>query len=194
MDLRMPLVAAVLVLVFGTAAIAEDDKPIEAFFGEYEGTTVVDEGNALSKRELHVEISEAKKGFRLSWKTVIHKPDGRKKTSENAFEFRPSGREGIFVSAVRKDMFGNRVPLDPLKGESLSLGEDRPRHAERLRDGHQRRGRHRTADLRPHADRVRPRTEVFAVHRRLVEKSHHRPPGPGRQLIKRRRMAGWLVC
>jgi len=119
MDLRMPLVAAVLVLVFGTAAIAEDDKPIEAFFGEYEGTTVVDEGNALSKRELHVEISEAKKGFRLSWKTVIHKPDGRKKTSENAFEFRPSGREGISVSAVRKDMFGNRVPLDPLKGESF---------------------------------------------------------------------------
>ena len=116
---RKSFVAAVLVLGFGTAAFADDDKPIEAFFGEYVGTTVVDEGNALSKRDLHVKIGAASKSFRLSWTTVIRKPDGREKTSENAFEFRPSGRAGIFVSAVRKDMFGNQVPLDPLKGESF---------------------------------------------------------------------------
>lgn len=119
MRVRTSLLAALLIVAFGGAAIAGGDKPIEAFFGSYEGTAVVDEGGGLSRRDLRVEIVPARKGFHLTWKTVIHRSGRREKTRESSFEFRPSGREGIFVSAVRKDMFGNRVPLDPLKGESF---------------------------------------------------------------------------
>jgi len=32
-------------------------------------------------------------------------------------EFRPSGRRGIYASAMRTDKFGSPVPLDPLAGE-----------------------------------------------------------------------------
>jgi len=113
--------AVVLALSLATSgrAPAADDLPIDAFFGTFTGQTEADPEQEVEKRELEVAIGPADRGFRLAWTTVIHKPDGRLKRNEQTVEFRRTERPGIYVSAVRKDMFGNKRPVDPLKGQSF---------------------------------------------------------------------------
>lgn len=97
-------------------AAAATDRPIDDFFGDYSGETVVDTGDGISRRQLRVAIAPADKGFSLEWQTLSEKDDGRVKDSTHRVEFKQTKRPGIFVSVVRKDVFGNRRPLDPLSG------------------------------------------------------------------------------
>ncbi|MDP6787575.1 MAG: hypothetical protein QGI13_10655 [Rhodospirillales bacterium] len=98
------------------------DKPFSAFFGEYEGKSISSTEQGLSKRDLSVSIKSKGKGFTLKWTTVTHKPGGKAKRKAYSIDFRPSGRENIFASAMRKNKFGASIPLDPLKGEPYVWG------------------------------------------------------------------------
>lgn len=100
-----------------TAAAPARASDIEAFFGEYEGETVTDYDGELLKRDLRVKISPHPDGFTVEWTSVTRKPNGKLKRKNHSINFLPTRRKGIFRSGERKDMFGNAVPLDPLKGE-----------------------------------------------------------------------------
>ena len=98
------------------AAHAERVDP-EIFFGEYEGETVIDHDGELRERDLRVKISPTEKGFAVKWISVTKRANGTLKRKEYSIDFHPTRRENIYRSGERKDMFGNPVPLDPLKGD-----------------------------------------------------------------------------
>ena len=57
------------------------------------------------------------KGFVLAWSTVSQRSDGRQKRKDYRIRFVPGGRDNVYSSAMRINMFGRAVPLDPLKGD-----------------------------------------------------------------------------
>ncbi len=89
----------------------------EKFVGEYLGEGITSEGEDLTKRDLRVEIKPKQESFVLSWVSVTHKSNGSLKKKAYTVQFKPRGNSGLYGSAMRTDMFGNEVPLDPLKGE-----------------------------------------------------------------------------
>lgn len=93
------------------------DSDLEAFFGDYEGEAVTDYDGELTKRDLRVKISPNGHGFALEWISVTKKASGKLKRKQYSIDFHPTRRNNIFRSGERKDMFGNAVPLDPLKGD-----------------------------------------------------------------------------
>lgn len=115
--LRLLLVATVLGWVAGGHRAAADAAPIEAFFGDYVGRTISSDEGGLSKRDLSVSIHPENGGFTVDWTTIIHKPGGKAKRKAYSIDFRPSGRQNIYAAAMKSNMFGGRVPLDPMKGE-----------------------------------------------------------------------------
>jgi hypothetical protein len=94
-----------------------DGVPLGGFCGDYEGQTISSTENGLSKRDLSVSIRDCDKGFTVNWTTITHKRDGRLKRKSYTIDFRPTERETVFASAMRTNMFGGKVPLDPLKGD-----------------------------------------------------------------------------
>lgn len=107
------------VTVSATASAATHDRPYLRFVGEYVGKAVSDADDELSKRDLRIVIKplKNKKGFSVHWVSVSHKPDGRIKRKTYTIDFLRSYRSSVYRSAMRKDLFGHDVPLDPLKGD-----------------------------------------------------------------------------
>ena len=89
----------------------------EKFFGEYLGEGISNENDDLTKRDLRVEIKPSRDGFILTWVSVTHKINGKLNRKSYTVHFKPKGKSGLYGSAMRTDMFGNQVPMDPLKGE-----------------------------------------------------------------------------
>ncbi|MBX2886611.1 MAG: hypothetical protein KTR32_42070 [Granulosicoccus sp.] len=89
---------------------------LEPFYGKYTGTSepTVSDGE-IAERDLSVTIAPwDKKGFTVTWTTVIYKADGETKKSSPTINFYPSSRPGIFASAMKTDVFGHTVPYDPI--------------------------------------------------------------------------------
>jgi hypothetical protein len=89
----------------------------ERFFGEYEGEAISEGDGEVTKRDLRVTIAPYENGFNVTWVAITQRPDGTLKRKEYSINFSPSSRENIFRSAMRKDLFGQAVPLDPLEGD-----------------------------------------------------------------------------
>lgn len=111
---RTGLMAAAMVLVQATAGWAAE---IADFVGSYVGTAEIQAGDEVNKRDLSVEIEETKQGFRVDWSTITYKSDGRVKEAVYSINFVPSDRDEVFSAAMKKNMFGHEVQLDPMKGE-----------------------------------------------------------------------------
>ncbi len=101
-------------LLFTSAGFAAD---ISSFIGSYTGSANVEGEGEASPRDMSVNISATKNGYAISWKTVIHKSDGRNKETEYDIPFLSTGRTGIYSSAMKTNLFGKPVPLNPLKGD-----------------------------------------------------------------------------
>jgi hypothetical protein len=113
------LLASLALAAAGPAplAAAAVDRPPKDFFGEYEGESISETEDGLSARDLSVKIEPWRgQGFTVDWTTVIHAAGGTRRQSYS-IDFQPSPRAGIYGSAMRKDLFGGKAPLDPLKGE-----------------------------------------------------------------------------
>jgi hypothetical protein len=114
------VVLCVLVIV-GSVCAAAEDAAIEPFLGRYEGRAIVGDGDGeTSSRDLDVIIERAgdQPGqFRITWSTITRHAEDKPKRKSYSILFKPTHRPGIFASAMRMNMFGNPVPLDPLKGD-----------------------------------------------------------------------------
>ena len=115
----LPLLAGVLALApLSHTPARETGAAFERFFGTYQGTSDTIPDGEHRPRELSVTISPYQKnGFAIDWKTTQHKTGGRVKKSGLSVNFIPTHRSNIFASAMRRDLFGHQVPLDPMKGD-----------------------------------------------------------------------------
>lgn len=111
--LLAPLVA--LVLLSAPGALAN----IAPFEGRYEGSARIFAADGTSNlRDMSVEIfATGKDTFAVSWTSGTYQPDGEIKTKSYQIEFRPTVRDNVFAAAMRRDVFGNQVQLNPMKGE-----------------------------------------------------------------------------
>lgn len=108
------LLALLLTVPVGARA---DALPIEAFFGHYLGKAITSNEDQLTTRDLGVTIGPISGGFNVTWETVTHDGERGVKRKRYSIDFQPSGRPNIFRSGMRTDMFGQRVPLDPMSGD-----------------------------------------------------------------------------
>lgn len=91
---------------------------IGRFAGSYEGSAEVTSSDGTKiPRDMSVDVSETKDGFRVTWTSVTYRTDGRTKEKSYTIDFVPSGRASVYAAAQQKNVFGHRVQLDPMKGE-----------------------------------------------------------------------------
>lgn len=110
---------ALALMAFGSPSAAA--SPYDKFVGEYLGEGISEglseNGDELTKRDLRVEIKPKGEGFVVTWVSVTHKDNGKLKRKSYTVHFKPKGKSGLYGSAMRSDMFGNQVPMDPLEGD-----------------------------------------------------------------------------
>lgn len=90
---------------------------IELFVGAYVGQVVSEVDGKPLRRDMSVVIKATKAGFIVTWTTHTFKSIGRTKAKTYEIEFIPSKRENIYRSAMKTNLFGKAVPLDPMAGE-----------------------------------------------------------------------------
>ncbi len=108
-------------MFLSTSANAAD---FERFIGAYSGSAQVEgqTGGESSQRDMSVRIAAIDEGFAVHWTSISHKSDGRLKEKAYSVNFLPTPRDGIYSSAMGVNVFGNRVPLDPMKGDPYVWG------------------------------------------------------------------------
>ncbi len=108
--------AAVLIVVLLAATAAQADA--SRFVGNYSGSAeVLSADGTKIPRDMSVEINVLEEGFRVSWTSTTHRADGSDKVKSYTIDFRPSDREGVYAAAMKRNVFGHNVQLDPMKGE-----------------------------------------------------------------------------
>ena len=112
--LRFAAAASAALLLFAASAPAAD---FDRFIGSYSGSAQVENNGVSSQRDMSVTIGATKQGFEVNWKSISHKADGRIKEKEYTINFLPTQRGGIYSSAMGVNVFGNPIPLDPMKGD-----------------------------------------------------------------------------
>jgi hypothetical protein len=120
-DMRFPGFAFLFVAAVLSAAPAlADGHELDKFVGRYEGKAIETTGpKTETGRDLSVTIERdaETKGFTVEWTTVIWRPDRKEETQKFKVRFFASKRPHIYAAAMRKDMFGKFLPLDPMTGE-----------------------------------------------------------------------------
>ena len=90
---------------------------IDRFVGSYAGQAEFVEAGESRKRDMSTVIEKTKEAFRITWTSVTYKSDGRTKSKTYTIDFVPSQRDNIYQAAMKSNLFGKAVPLDPLAGE-----------------------------------------------------------------------------
>lgn len=112
------VVLGAMVFLFLATAVHTAQAEIARFVGSYEGSAEVTSADgSAQKRDMSVKISETKEGFTVYWKTSTYRPDGSTKEKAYSVEFVPSDRGDVYASAMKRNVFGHDVQLDPMKGE-----------------------------------------------------------------------------
>lgn len=114
--IRPVAVAMAVAALILTAGLARAD--IAPFLGSYEGSAAVTSADGSTrKRDMSVEIADTRQGFSVAWTTSTYRPDGTIKEKSYVVEFVASERGDVYTSAMKRNVFGHDVQLDPMKGE-----------------------------------------------------------------------------
>lgn len=92
------------------AAALTAGASLERFFGKYEGASAATAGGG--SRDLSVTISPQKDGFLVEWRAQA---GGQAEVF--SVPFRATRRKNIYASAMRRDLFGNPVSMNPIEGQ-----------------------------------------------------------------------------
>ncbi len=91
---------------------------VSRFVGVYEGSAdVISADGSARPRDMSVTIDEVRGGFRVSWTSTTYRANGSAKEKSYTIDFLPSERDGVYASAMKRNVFGHDVQLDPMKGE-----------------------------------------------------------------------------
>ncbi|MGJ5621016.1 hypothetical protein [Sulfitobacter sp. MF3-043] len=112
-----PYLRHVFILLFAMLPAMGLAADIDRFLGTYSGTAEFVYEGKNEHRDMSATIVPTKKGFSVTWTSVTYKSDGRKKEKTYTIEFIPSDRANIYGSAMKNNVFGKAVPLNPLAGE-----------------------------------------------------------------------------
>ncbi len=116
------LLAIVLAVLFVTDP-ARANGLAEPFVGDYTGSAeVIGVDGERIPRDMSVSIRSNKQGFTVEWTSTTRKPDGRLKSKSYSIDFLPTERNGLYSAAMRRNVFGHSVQLDPMKGEPFVWG------------------------------------------------------------------------
>lgn len=107
------LFALVLCLLPAFAFAGDFDR----FAGTFTGAAEFSFDGEVRYRDMSTTIEPTKDGFVLTWTSISRKDDGRAKAKTYKIKFAPSVRPNIYGSAMRTNVFGKAIPLDPLKGD-----------------------------------------------------------------------------
>ncbi len=91
-------------------------ESLQRFYGRYAGEALAGDDKMTERRDLSVTIGPRERGFFVHWTTAVER-SGRVKKKEYTIDFVPTERDGVFGSAMRTNMFGQQVPLDPMAGD-----------------------------------------------------------------------------
>ncbi len=108
---------AALLVMLAIAPSSATAAEIADFYGHYEGTGRMVGDASAPPRQLDVDIRPTPNGFNLTWETSTAAGDGEGKEKRYSIDFRRTDRPDVFASEMRTNMFGQRVPLDPMKGD-----------------------------------------------------------------------------
>ncbi len=98
------------------AGVARAD--ISRFVGSFEGAAPVTLADGRTQdRVMNVKITETKAGFSVAWTTTTLRADGTGSDKSYLVEFVPSDRGDVFAAAMKRNVFGHGVQLDPMQGE-----------------------------------------------------------------------------
>lgn len=112
-----------VILVLGLLFVQMARADIDRFVGSYSGSAqLVAADGSTSQRDMSVTISTNEEGFTVQWTSVSYKSAGRTKTKSYSIDFRRSDREGVFAAAMRTNLFGKAVQMDPMRGEPYVWG------------------------------------------------------------------------
>ena len=113
---RAAQVGLIVAMLMMAASVVQAD--ISRFFGSYTGSAdVISADGTARARDMSVDISGVKNGFRVSWSSTTYRENGTAKQKSYTIDFTPSGRLGVFAAAMKRNVFGHDVQLDPMKGE-----------------------------------------------------------------------------
>lgn len=112
--LTLPALALSLILMLPALAFAAN---VDRFAGTYVGQSQTVLDTEAKGRDLRATITPTDDGFTVSWTSTSYRKNGEVKESTNVIDFVPSARDNIYGSAMKTNIFGKQVPLDPLKGE-----------------------------------------------------------------------------
>lgn len=106
-------------LTLADGAVAEaQNKPIEAFYGRYSGSSTNADSPEITDRDMDVVIKQGKeKSFVVDWTTITRGADNKLKRKRQEIEFQLTPRKDVFEAGMRTDKFGGRIPMDPMKAE-----------------------------------------------------------------------------
>lgn len=110
------ILAAAFVAILAWA-IPVNAEAIDRFVGTYSGSVEVVIDGAPTQRDASVKIEADAPGFVVKWETATRRSDGSVKSKSYSVDFQPTARDGVFGAAMRRNVFGKEVPLDPMKGE-----------------------------------------------------------------------------
>jgi len=110
---KLSLFLLALILISSPTRAGEEYEP---FIGQFEGKYTTEDGGIEKSRDMSVSIQETDDGFNVSWKTTTFK-NKKKKTKSYSIDFIETDREHIYQAAQKKNVFGGREPLDPMKGD-----------------------------------------------------------------------------
>ncbi|KIC39180.1 hypothetical protein RA26_00445 [Leisingera sp. ANG-M7] len=127
LSLEMSLKSLAALLVAGGILAAAAGQGIAAgiaqFAGEYSGSVeIVKADGDTDPRDMSVVIREMKKGFTIKWTSTTERDDGSRKSKTYEIEFQTSRRDGVYSAAMKRNVFGHEVPLDPMEGEPFVWG------------------------------------------------------------------------
>lgn len=115
--MRNRILTSLFAAIFALLPVLGLASNVDRFEGTYTGVAEITVDGNILKRDMSVTIEPKGDGFMLNWTSVTYRADGRVKEKAYEIEFVPSERDGIFQSAMKKNLFGKSMPLDPLKGE-----------------------------------------------------------------------------
>ncbi|GGO75710.1 hypothetical protein GCM10011348_01150 [Marinobacterium nitratireducens] len=90
---------------------------IEDFYGHYAGVADQNLDGEAEKRRLTVTIEPQDDNFLVDWSTRVRREDQSLKDQHYRVLFQSTRRGNVYASAMRINVFGKQIPLDPLAGD-----------------------------------------------------------------------------
>ncbi|ANG63338.1 hypothetical protein A8C75_13230 [Marinobacterium aestuarii] len=106
-----------LSLLFLASPLYAQDLEIEAFYGHFTGIADAQVAGEAERRQLSVRIEPKDDNFEVAWGTQVKRADLTQKEHFYRILFRKTRRGAIYASAMRMNVFGKHIPMDPLAGD-----------------------------------------------------------------------------